>query len=148
MIWILATRGASTKLRASPFTEMTIEGVHSVVYKPGIEPVPFSGEDLTQGKLGTFARGVYRISGFVFSYHGSAAETLLGITTEIDLLIRYRANGQKRKRTLSHVLFVGDATVTLPALNTGVSELIGVPFRVQIPSGETLADHVTDAVES
>jgi hypothetical protein len=148
MIWILATRGASTKLRASPFTETTIEGVHSVVYKPGIEPVPFSGEDLTQGKLGTFARGVYRISGFVFSYHGSAAETLLGITTGIDLLIRYRANGQKRKRTLSDVLFVGDATVTVPALNTGVSELIGVPFRVQIPSGETLADHVTDAVES
>ena len=148
MIWILATRGASTKLRASPFTETTIEGVHSVVYKPGIEPVHFSGEDLTQGKLGTFARGVYRISGFIFSYHGSAAETLLGITTEIDLLIRYRANGQKRKRTLSDVLFVGDATVTVPALNTGVSELIGVPFRVQIPSGETLADHVTDAVES
>jgi len=148
MIWILATRGASTKLRASPFTETTIEGVHSVVYKPGIEPVPFSGEDLTQGKLGTFARGVYRISGFLFSYHGSAAETLLGITTEIDLLIRYRANGQKRKRTLSDVLFVGDATVTVPALNAGVSELIGVPFRVQIPSGETLADHVTDAVES
>jgi len=46
------------------------------------------------------------------------------------------------------VLFVGDATVTVPALNAGVSELIGVPFRVQIPSGETLADHVTDAVES
>jgi hypothetical protein len=148
MIWILATRGASTKLRASPFTETTIEGVHSVVYKPGIEPVPFSGEDLTQGKLGTFARGVYRISGFIFSYHGSAAEALLGITSGIDLLIRYRANGQKRKRTLSDVLFVGDATVTVPALNTGVSELIGVPFRVQIPSGETLADHVTDAVES
>ena len=148
MIWILATRGAATKLRASPFTETTIEGVHSVVYKPGIEAVPFSGEDVTQGKLGTFARGVYRISGFVFSYHGSAAETLLGITSGIDLLIRYRANGQKRKRTLSDVLFVGDATVTVPALNAGVSELIGVPFRVQIPSGETLADHVTDAVES
>ena len=148
MISILATRGASTKLRASPFTETTIDGVHSVVYKPGIEPVPLSGEDLTQGKLGTFARGVHRISGFLFSYHGSAAETLLGITTGIDLLIRYRANGQKRKRTLSDVLFVGDATVTVPALNAGVSELIGVPFRVQIPSGETLADHVMDAVES
>ena len=148
MIWILATRGASTKLRASPFTETTIEGVHSVVYKPGIEPVPFSGDDQTQGTLGTYGRGVYRISGFVFSYHGSAAETLFGITLGIDLILRYRANGQKRKRTLSDVLFVGDATVTVPALNTGVSELIGVPFRVQIPSGETLADHVTDAVES
>ena len=148
MIWILATRGASTKLRASPFTETTIEGVHSVVYKPGIEPVPFSGDDQTQGKLGTFARGVYRISGFILSYHGSAAETLFGITSGIDLILRYRANGQKRKRTLSDVLFVGDATVTVPALNAGVSELIGVPFRAQIPSGETFADHVTDAVES
>ena len=148
MIWILATRGASTKLRASPFTETTIEGVHSVVYKPGIEPVPFSGDDQTQGKLGTFARGVYRISGFLFSYHGSAAETLFGITSGIDLILRYRANGQKRKRTLSDVLFVGDAMVTVPALNTGISELIGVPFRVQLPSGETFADHVTDAVES
>ena len=147
MIWILATRGAATKLRASPFTETTIEGVHSVAYKPGIEAVPFSGEDQTQGKLGTFGRGVYRISGFVFSYHGSAAETLFAVTAGIDLIIRYQANCQKRKRTLSDVIFIGDATVTVPALNAGVSELIGVPFRVQIPSGETFAEHVTDLVD-
>jgi len=148
VIWILATGGAATKLRASPFTETAIEGVHSIAYKPGIEPVPFSGEDQTQGKLGTFARGVYRISGFIFSYHGSAAETLFAVTAGIDLIIRYRANGQKRKRTLGDVLFIGDATVTVPALNTGVSELIGIPFRVQIPAGETLAEHVNDAVET
>ncbi len=148
MIWILATRGAATKLRESPFTETTIEGVHSIVYKPGIEAVPYSGEDETQGKLGTFARGVYRLSGFVFSYHGSAAETLFEVSDEIDLIIRYRANGQKRVRTLSDVIFIGDATVTVPGPNTGVSELIGVPFRVQIPSGETLADHVSDEVEA
>lgn len=148
MIWILATRGTATKLRATPFTETAIEGVHSLVYKPGIESVPFSGEDQTQGKLGTFGRGVYRISGFVFSYHGSAAETLLAITAGIDLIIRYQANGQKRKRTLSDVIFVGDATVIVPAMNTGVSELIGVPFRVQIPSGETFAEHVSDAVDA
>jgi len=42
---------------------------------------------------------------------------------------------------------VGDAMVTVPGLNAGVSELIGVPFRVQIPEGDTLADHVVDAVE-
>lgn len=148
MIWILATRGTATKLRASPFTETAIEGVHSIVYKPGVEAVPFSGEDQTQGKLGTYARGVYRISGFVFSYHGSAAETLFAVTAGIDLIIRYRANGQKRIRTLSDVIFIGDATVTVPALNTGVSELIGVPFRVQIPSGETFVEHVSDAVET
>jgi len=148
MIWILATRGAATKLRASPFTETAIEGVHSVVYKPGIEPVPFSGEDQTVGKLGTYGRGVYRLLGFVFSYHGSVAEALFGVTAGIDLIIRYRANGQKRKRTLADVLFVGDATVTVPGLNSGVSELIGVPFRVQIPTGETFAEHVTDAVET
>jgi hypothetical protein len=148
MIWVLATRGAATKLRASPFTETAIEGVHSVVYKPGIEPVPFSGEDQTAGKLGNYGRGVYRLLGFVFSYHGSVAETLFGITVGIDLIIRYRANGQKRKRTLSDVLFVGDATVTAPGLNAGMSELIGVPFRVQMPAGETFAEHVTDSVET
>jgi hypothetical protein len=148
VIWILATRGAATKLRGSPFTETEIEGVESVVYKPGIAPVPVSGGDTGEGDLGTFERGLHRISGFVFSYHGSAAETLLTIDDPIDLIIRYRANGQKRKRTLKDVVFVGDATVTLPGLNKGVSELIGVPFRVQIPEGETLADHIEDAVDS
>lgn len=148
MIWILATRGAATKLRATPFTETAIEGVHSVVYKPGIAPVPFSGADASAGILGTFDRGLHRISGFVFSYHGSVAEELLGITSDIDLLIRYRASGQKRLRTLSDVLFVGDATVIVPADGAGVSELVGVPFRVQIPAGSTLSGYVTDAVDS
>lgn len=147
MVWILATRGASTKLRLSPFTETVIEGVHSVVYKPGITPVPFSGADATAGALGTYSRGVHRVSGFVFSYDGSAAETLFSIENDIDLIIRYRANGQKRKRTLTDVLFIGDASVTVPALNTGVSMLVGVPFRVQIPEGEKLAGHVIDAVD-
>ncbi len=148
MIWILASRGAATKLRASPFTEAVIEGVHSVVYRPGIEAVPFSGSEQAQGALGTFARGVPRISGFVFSYHGSAAETLLAGTAGIDLLIRYRANGQKRLRKLKDVIFVGDATVTVPSLNRGVSALIGVPFRVQIPETDTLGAHVEDTVET
>lgn len=147
MIWILSTRGASTKLRLSPFTETAIEGVHSIVYKPGIEPVPLTGTDAATGPLGTYSRGVHRVSGFVFSYDGSAAETLFAITDDIDLIIRYRANGQKRKRTLTDVLFIGDATVTVPALNTGVSELVGVPFRAQIPEGDTLAGHVIDAVD-
>ncbi len=148
MIWILATRGASMKLRPSPFTETTIEGVHSVVYKPGIEPVPFTGSDTSEGEVGTFGRGVHRVSGFLFSYHGSAAETLFAITDPIDLIIRYRAGGEKRKRTLSDVLFIGDATVTVPGLNTGVSELIGAPFRLQIPEGDTLANHVQDVVDA
>lgn len=148
MIWILATRGASTILRDSPFTETTIEGVHSVVYKPGIAPVPLGGGDTTTEPVGTYARGVHRISGFVFSYDGQVAETLFAIESDIDLIIRYRANGQVRKRTLSDILFVGDASVTVPALNTGVPELIGVPFRVQIPEGDRLSDHITDAVDT
>ncbi|MGB2985813.1 MAG: hypothetical protein WBE26_08010, partial [Phycisphaerae bacterium] len=143
-----ATRGAATKLRESPYTETAIDGVESVVYKPGIAPVPASGSDTGDGELGTFQRGLQRISGFMFSSDGSAAETLFAIDDEIDLIIRYRANGQKRKRTLKDVVFVGDATVTIPALNTGVSDLIGVPFRVQIPEDETLADHIEDAVDS
>ncbi len=147
MIWILATRGVSTKLRVSPFTETPIEGVHSIVYQPGVQVVPFTGDDVNAGPLGTFAGGLHRISGVLFSYDGSAAETLFAISTEIDLVIRYRAADGKRKRTLSDVLFAGDATVTVPARNEGVSRLIGVPFRVQIAEGETIAQHVTDTVD-
>lgn len=58
MIWILATRGAATKLRESPYTETAIDGVESVVYKPGIAPVPASGSDTGDGELGTFQRGL------------------------------------------------------------------------------------------
>lgn len=148
MIWILTTRGASIKLQDPPFTETNIEGVHSVVYKPGIEPIPYTGEDASAGQLGTFTRGVQRISGLVFSYHGSVAETLFAYLDPIDLLIRYRANGQKRLRTLTNVIFLGDATVTIPNQNDGISQLIGVPFRVQIPSTDTLANNITDAVDS
>lgn len=148
MIWILATRGAATKLRSSPFTETAIAGAHGVVYRPGVEPVPQSGESATEGPLGTFARGAHRLSGFVLSHDGLAAETLLGISSPIDLLIRYRAaGGEKRRRTLSDVVFVGDATVTFPALNEGVSRLVAVPFRVQIPLGDTVTAHVTDVEE-
>jgi len=148
MIWILATRGASTKLRQTPFTETAIEGVFSAVYKPGVEPIPFSGGDTGEGQLGTYSRGANRASGFVFSYDGSAAETLFGITDEIDLIVRYQANGQLRKKTFSDILFVGDSTVTLPGLNSGVAELIGVPFRIQIPTGSTLLDHIIDESDS
>jgi len=148
MIWILATRGASTKLRASPFTETHVPGVHSVVYKPGVEPVPFAGDNAGAGELGTFKRGLHRISGVLFSYHGSAAEELLGSTAAVDLIIRYQANGQQRKRTLANVIFIGDAAVTLPALNSGRSELVGVPFRVQIPPQNTLSQHIVDEVDA
>jgi hypothetical protein len=147
MLWILATRGASTKLRVSPFTETAIEGVHSLVYKAGVEPVVHSGSDASAGSLGTFKRGLHRASGFLFSYDGSAAEELLGITAGIDLIVRYRANGQRRKRTFLDVVFVGDAAITFPSQNTGVSELIGVPFRVQIPEGQTLGQHILDEVD-
>jgi len=147
MIWILASRGASTRLRSTPFTETTVEGVHSLVYKVGIEPVPFSGEDTTTGALGTFNRGLHRVSGLLLSYHGSVAEELFSLTVGIDLIVRYTANGQLRKRTLADVIFVGDAAVTIPAQNKGVSQLVGVPFRVQIPSGDTIANHVTDTTD-
>lgn len=144
MISIVATRGAATKLRTSPFTETAIEGVHSVVYKPGIEAVPFAGDNSSE-PLGSFGRGVHRISGVLFSYHGSVAETLLAIAVGIDLIVRYRANGQKRKRTFSDVLFVGDASIAMPSMSSGMAALIAVPFRVQIPLGETVAAHVADA---
>jgi len=147
MIWMMATRGAATKLRVTPFTETVIEGVHSIVYKPGIEPIPMSGDDENAGPLGTFTRGLHRVSGFVFSYDGLVAETLFAITSEIDLIIRYRGGSQKRKRILANAVFIGDSTVTVPALNTGISQLIGVPFRLQIPEGDSLNDHVSDSTE-
>jgi len=148
MVLIVATRGAATKLRSSPFTETVIAGVHSVVYKPGVEPVPHDGTDAAAAN-GTFTRGVQRISGVLFAYDGSAAETLFALTAGIDLVIRYRASGEKRVRTLGDVIFVGDAVVTFPAAGgESLRELVGVPFRVQIPEGETLAEHVTDEVEA
>ena len=110
--------------------------------------MPLGGGDATTEPVGTYARGVHRISGFVFSYDGQVADTLFAIESDIDLIIRYRANAQLRKRTLSDVLFIGDASITVPALNAGVPELIGVPFRVQIPEGEKLSDHITDAVDT
>ncbi|HNQ21683.1 MAG TPA: hypothetical protein PKK06_01165 [Phycisphaerae bacterium] len=144
MIWILATRGAATKLRSSPYTETPIEGVHSVVYRPGIAPIAVTVGEFDPEPTGLYERGVSRISGCVFSYHGLVAETLLDIRAEIDLIIRYRASGQRRQRRLVNVLFIGDAAVSVPALNSGVSKLIGVPFRVQFPVGDTFAQHVID----
>jgi len=149
MIWIVATSGAATKLRAAPFTETAIAGVHSVVYRPGVEPVPLDGTDAAAGPNGTFARGLHRISGVLFVLDGGAAEALLAITAGIDLLIRYRAGGEKRVRTLADVAFLGDATVTFPSAGgSALPELVGVPFRVQIPEGETLAQHVMDQAEA
>lgn len=148
MIWILATRGAATKLRNAPFTETAIAGVHSVVYRPGVAVIPFTGADVGAGDAGTFGRGLHRASGMLFSHDGSAAETLLSIDNPIDLLVRYRADGAKRKRTFLDIVFVGDSSVTFPALSSGESVLVGVPFRVQIPDGDTLADHIVDAVDS
>jgi hypothetical protein len=148
MIWILATRGASTKLRQSPFTETPIAGMHSLVYRPGVESQANSGEDGSGGPAGTFTRGLHRVSGVVFSNDGGAAEVLLAITAPIDLIVRYAASGELRLRVLKNVVFVGDAVVTFPPLNTGVGELIGVPFRVQIPDTETLAQHIEDFPES
>jgi len=148
MIWLLAHRGMSTKLIDPPHTEAPIAGAHSLVYLPGVEPVQNDGQEGAAGSEGTFTRGGHRVSGFVFTHSGTAAEDLLGITDPIELIVRYLANRNRhRLRTLSDVVFVGDATVTVPATNDGVGELIGVPFKVNIPVGETLADHIDDQAE-
>lgn len=148
MVWILSTRGASTKLRDSPFTETAVAGVQSVVYQPGVTPVPLSGAGGSAEPRGTFAAGLHRISGIVFSHDGDVAETLLNITAAVDLIVRYRASGESRKRTLFDVLFAGDARVALPGLADGRGAIIGVPFRVQIPEGNTISDHVLDETDT
>ena len=148
MIWLLANRGISTKKLDDPYTETTVEGGHSVVYSPGVEPIRYAGNVSPQGPLGHYGRGLHRISGFVFSFDGDAAENLLRIDYPIQLVIRYIAGtNQHRIRRFLDTVFVGDATVTIPPLNMGMGELIGVPFRVNISEDETLDNHSIDEVD-
>lgn len=148
MIWLLAHRKMSTKLVAAPYTETTIDGAHSLVYSPGVEPIRYAGQEPPFGPLGTYGQGLHRASGFVFSFDGEAAEKLLGITDDIELIVYYlAAQNEHRRRRLVDVVFVGDATVRVPPSNTGVGDLIGVPFKVNIPEDETLADHIIDEAE-
>lgn len=148
MVWLHSVRKVSTKLVASPFTETFIDGVHSVVYEPGITPIAYTGAQGSEGDEGEFGRGVHRISGMVFSFDGSAAETLMAIEAGIDLLIYYVAGGNEHRiRTLDDVIFIGDAEVIVPGEHTGLGELVGVPFRVQFPAGDKLSDHVSDVAE-
>lgn len=145
MVWLLAVESIATRLLDSPFTETAIEGANSMVYSPGVEPIKFAGLANPQGPIGTFGRGLHRISGLVFSYDGDVAEKLLAITASFQLITRYlTSQNEHRKRRLIDVVFVGDATVTVPPLSRGVGPLIGVPFRVNIPEADTLADHVID----
>ena len=74
MVWLHSVRKVSTKLAASPFTETFIDGVHSVVYEPGITPIAYTGAQGSEGDEGEFGRGVHRISGMMFSVDGSEAE--------------------------------------------------------------------------
>jgi hypothetical protein len=84
----------------------------------------------------------------VFSFDGDAAEKLLRITADIQLIVYYVAGqNEPRIRRFVNTVFVGDATVTIPPLNVGVGELIGVPFKVNIPEDETLDDHIIDEVD-
>ncbi|MCP4248924.1 MAG: hypothetical protein GY778_17925 [bacterium] len=148
MIWLLAHRRTSTKLRSSPFTETTVEGGHSVLYRPGVAAIQYTGQLQLVGEEGTFGRGLHRVSGFAFSFDGDAAETLLGIEDPIDLIVYYiAAQNEHRKRTFLDVVFVGDATVRVPEIDRGLGDLVGVPFKVNVPSGDTLADHVIDAAD-
>ncbi len=144
MFWILACRSISYKLKASPFTETAIANAHSVVYKPGVEVIVHDGET---NPLGTFDRGLHRCVGFVYTYDGTAAEALLSVTDQVDLIVRYRSGTTNRKRTFDDVIFVGDSAVTFPNLNSGLGELVGIPFRVQMPEGDTLSGHVIDATD-
>jgi hypothetical protein len=148
MIWLLAHRKMSTKLMDSPYTETTIDGANSLVYQPGVEPIRYAGQEEPYGPEGTYGRGLHRVSGFVFSFDGDAAEKLLGIEDAINLIVYYLSGeNQHRKRTLIDVVFVGDATVRVAPASSGLGDLIGVPFKINIPAEETLADHVIDETD-
>jgi len=148
VIWLLAHRRISTKLLDAPYTETAVEGAHSLVYWPGVAPVKFAGQVEPYGPQGTFGRGLHRASGFVFSFDGDVAEKLLGIDAPVSVIAYYlAARNRQRKRTFIDVVFVGDATVRIPPLNDGMGDLIGVPFKVNIPYDETLEDHIVDEAE-
>jgi hypothetical protein len=148
MIWLLANRGMSTQLLDEPHTATPIQGAHSLVYSPGVEPIRYAGNVSPQGPLGTYGRGLHRVSGFVFSFDGDAAEKLLRIEADIQLIVFYVAGrNEPRIRRFIDTVFVGDATISIPPLNVGVGELIGVPFKVNIPEDETLDDHIIDEVD-
>ncbi len=145
MVWLLAVESIHTKLLDSPFTQTFIDGANSLVYSPGVEPLKYAGLAQPQGPIGTYGRGLHRISGLVFSYDGDAAEKLLAITASFELVTRYLTSQNEHcKRRLIDVVFVGDSTVAIPSLSRGVSPLIGVPIRVNIPEADTLADHIID----
>ena len=55
MIWLLANRGMSTKLLGEPHTETAIEGAHSLVYSPGVEPIRYAGNVSPQGPLALYS---------------------------------------------------------------------------------------------
>ncbi len=148
MIWLLAQRSMSTQLRDAPFTETAIEGANSLVYSAGVAPIRFAGQVEPYGPQGTFGRGLHRASGLVFSFDGDAAEKLLGIDDPIDLIVYYlAARNRHRKRTFFDVVFAGDAMVRVPPMNAGLGDLIGVPFKVNIPYDETLAGHIVDEAD-
>ncbi|MHC5110221.1 MAG: hypothetical protein ACYTHJ_10125 [Planctomycetota bacterium] len=144
MTWTLGIRGAATRLREAPFTEVPITDVHSLVYKVGVATIPNDGSDESQGEAGTFSRGGYRVSGFLFTFDSRWADVLLTMTEAVDLVLYYLAEGARRKRTIVDVLFCGDAIVTVPDRNAGLPELIGIPFRVQLPTNQILTDHIID----
>ena len=65
----------------------------------------------------------------VFSFDGSAAETLMAIENGINLLIYYVAGANEHRiRTLDDVIFIGDAEVVVPGAHTGIGELDGLPW--------------------
>ena len=144
MIWIPVTTGAAIRQRTSPFDEDDIQGAHSLVYQPGVQPLVLSENGLD----GTFARGLARVKGYIFVCDANAAETLLSTSEEVDIIVRYVAQGIRRKRTLLRALFVGDATVAIPAAASEPPEPIGVPFRLQIPMWEELSEHIQDSEDT
>lgn len=148
MILLPRVRRISTKLRQSPYTETIVTSAYGIAYEPSIEVLP--GDP-----AGTFIRGQHTIRGWVFSFNSYVAETLFAVTGSIDLVVRYVSPVQQnRKRTFGDIIFAGRTEATegllgdLSSTKTPRTILFGVPFVVQIPSGETIADHVTDEDDS
>lgn len=129
---------------AAKYDTTDLAGVHSLTYRIGVQPIPGDGEG--NGKLGEFRRGLNRCSGFFWSFDANIAEILLATVSNETLTVWYTSlDGDQRKRVIQKVLWLGDARVTFPNVNTGLGSLIGVPFRVQFPKNADISDRISDS---
>lgn len=144
MYWMLAVDKVERQARVPPYTITEINDANSIVYKVGTATIPNDGSEESQGPDGTFARGNHRISGFVFTRDAGQAPLLLTLDENVDLLITYQAQDRQRRLTIYDIIFTGDVMVAIPESHAGLPSTVGIPFRAQIETSQTVAMFISD----